>query len=50
MENIHVEFSFKGKARWRQWWNFLTTGKVYTFLTERDILTLYQQYLNQKRV
>jgi len=49
MQKMHVEYGFKGKARWRQGWNLLTTGKVKTFLTESDILSIWKQYSDYKR-
>ena len=48
MENMQVEFSFKGKAKWRQLWSFLTIGKVYTYLTEDNILSIWRQYAEHK--
>jgi hypothetical protein len=48
MQNMQVEFSFKGKARLQQIWNILTKGKVYTFLTEPNILSIYKQYSDQR--
>jgi len=45
---MQVEFSFKGKARLSQAINLLMKGKVYTFLTERNILQIWKQYSDQR--
>jgi hypothetical protein len=50
MQNLHVEFSFKGKARLNQMWNLASRGKVFTFLREIDILQIWRQYNDQKKL
>lgn len=48
MQNLHVEFSFRGKARLNQLWNLLMKGKIFTFLRETDILQIWRQYSEQR--
>ena len=49
MKNMNLQFSFQGKARWIQMRNLLMKGKVYTFITENDILAIIKAYNAQKR-
>lgn len=48
MQNMNIEFSFRGKSWWKQLWVLLTRGKLYTFLTEENILAIYKQYSDQR--
>jgi len=48
MQNMQVEFSFKGKARFKELWRLLTKGKIFTFLTEGNILSIWKQYSDQR--
>lgn len=49
MDKLHVEFGFKGKARFKQLWNLLFKGKVKTYLLDSDILQIWKQYSDHKK-
>ena len=49
MQNMYVEFKFKGKARLKEIWRLITKGQVNTFFTEKDILSIWKQYSVQRR-
>jgi len=48
MQDMKVRFTFKGKSRFKQIWSIIKTGRIYTFLTENDILTIWKQYSDYK--
>lgn len=49
MDKLHVEFGFKGKARFKQLWNLLFKGKIKTYLLDSDILQIWKQYCDHKK-
>lgn len=49
MDKLHVEFGFKGKARLKQIFNLLFKGKIKTYLTDKDILAIYAQYIQHQK-